>query len=66
MGEFMKGFRYNILGLMGKFEGNENIRKLVGSEVKNDLWFMKKFINAAQNGLPLGENRENPPMGVVV
>ena len=66
MGEFMKGFRCNILGLMGKFEGNENIRKLVGSEVKNDLWFMKKFINAAQNGLPLGENRENPPMGVVV
>jgi hypothetical protein len=66
MGEFMKGFRYNLLGLMGKFEGKDDIRKLIGTEVKQDLWIMKKFINAAQGGLPLGEGRENPPIKVVV
>ena len=64
MGDFMKGFRFHLLNLMGKFEGKDDINKLIGPEVKHDLWIMKKFINAAQNGLPLGESRENPPIGV--
>lgn len=62
--EFMKGFRYNLLELLKKFEGNEKTRKLIGQNVKDDLWIWKKVISGSKEGLPLGEIFEEPSLQV--
>jgi len=52
--EFMKGFRFNLLKLLGKFEGTIGEKKLVTNELKHDLWIWKKTIGTSLEGLPLG------------
>jgi len=61
----MKGFRFNLLQLLKKFEGNENARKLIGKEVKDDLWVWKKAIATSHGGFPLGALFGEPPLRVV-
>jgi hypothetical protein len=41
--EFMKGFRFNILALLNKFEGKKG-KKLIPEIVKHDLNIWKKCI----------------------
>jgi len=52
--EFMKGFRFNILALLNKFEGKFG-RKIIPGAVKSDLVIWKKCIGESKNGLPLRE-----------
>jgi hypothetical protein len=54
MCKFMKGFRFNLLQLLKKFEGDESARKLIEKEVKEDLWVWKKAIAISDGGLPVG------------
>jgi len=65
MCEFMKGFRFNLLQLLKKFKGNENAKKLIGKEVKEDLWVWKKAIATSHGGLTLGALFGEPPLNVV-
>jgi hypothetical protein len=65
MCEFMKGFRYNLLQLLKKFEGDETAKKLIGTEVKEDLWVWKKAIATSHGGMPLGALFGEPPLKVV-
>ena len=64
-GEFMKGFRYNILDLLGKFGGKDEHKRIVSDQVKEDLWVWRKYIWTACNGMPLGEVLDNPPLETV-
>jgi len=63
--EFMKGFRYHLLQLLGKFEGNESCNRLVSQKVRDDLLIWKKVISTARSGIPLGDIFGEPPLNVV-
>jgi hypothetical protein len=65
-GEFMRGYRYNLLELLGKFGGKDNHNRIIGSQLKDYLWVWKKYIWAACNGMRLGEILDNPPLETVV
>jgi hypothetical protein len=45
--EFMLGFRYQLIKLLGKFGGDTNCRKLIPATLKDDLWVWKKAVAAA-------------------
>ena len=62
MCEFMKGFRFNLSKLLGSFDGNENIKKLIPKFLIEDLHIWKKCIFAAKKGLPLSEPLCSPPI----
>ncbi len=62
MGRFLKGFRFNLLELLGKFGGKEREKRLVTKELKRDLEVWKKFALEAARGLPLAEIFEAPPL----
>ena len=62
MCEFMKGFRFNLSKLLGSFDGNENIKKLIPKFLIEDLHIWKKCIFAAKKGLPLSESLCGPPI----
>ena len=62
MCEFMKGFRFNLSKLLGSFDGNENIKKLIPKFLIEDLHIWKKCIFAAKKGLPLSEPLCGPPI----
>ena len=62
MCEFMKGFRFNLSKLLGSFDGNENIKKLIPKFLIEDLHIWKKCIFAAKKGLPLSESLCSPPI----
>jgi len=59
--EFMKGFRYNILALLNKFEGQEGT-KIIPESVRRDLWVWKKCIADSRNGFPIQELLGEPPL----
>jgi hypothetical protein len=61
--EFMKGFRYNILALLNKFEGKPG-QKLIPEVVKRDLIIWKKCIGESKKGLPLRELYVSPPFSL--
>ena len=65
MFEFMKGYRFNILSLMAKFGGQENVQKIINQDVKEDLWVWKKAISSCKDGIPLTEIGESPPLRTV-
>lgn len=65
MFEFMKGYRFNILSLMAKFMGQENIQKIINQDVKEDLWVWKKAISGCKDGIPLIEIVGGPPLQTV-
>jgi hypothetical protein len=51
----MKGFRFNLLQLLGKFDGVDGEKKIVNEDLKQDLWIWKKTIGTSLTGFPLGE-----------
>ena len=53
--DFMKGFRFNLLQLLGKFDGVDGEKKIVNEDLKQDLWIWKKTIGTSLTGFPLGE-----------
>jgi hypothetical protein len=59
--EFMKGFRFNILALLNKFEGKEG-KKIIPNSVKEDLWVWKKCIADSRYGFAIGEFLKHPPL----
>ena len=59
--EFMKGFRFNILALLNKFEGKSG-RKIIPGAVKRDLVIWKKCVGESKKGLPLRELFGEPPL----
>jgi hypothetical protein len=68
MSDFLRGFRFQITSFLRKFEPEETGKKLVPTGkklvpegLKEDLWILKKVINAARMGLPLAETFEAPP-----
>jgi len=62
MFDFAKGFRFNIVQLLAKFEENENGRRFVTAALKNDLKIWRNLAGAARNGLPLPEQEGNAPV----
>ncbi len=58
----MKGYRFNLLEVLGKFEGNEHAKKLVSGALKQDLLIWHHFATAASSGLPLYALPEAPPL----
>jgi len=60
--DFLRNFKINLLILLRKFEGNENARKLINRELKDDLWVWKKVISHARNGIPLRNIFGEPPL----
>jgi hypothetical protein len=60
--DFGKGFRFNLVALLGKFKGDEETRKLIPRGLKIDLLFWEKCSLAAEEGLPIPEPREAPPL----
>jgi hypothetical protein len=57
---FMKGFRFNLLELLKKFEGDTKSRKFVPATLKRDLHIWKNFVKNTALGLPLGQTFEKP------
>ncbi len=59
---FMKGFKFNLLELLKKFENDCNGRKFIPAALKVDLNIWKNFVKHAENGFPLMFSIENPPL----
>jgi hypothetical protein len=59
---FMKGFRFNLLELLKKFENDNNSKKFIPSNLKADLNIWKNFVKQAEVGFPLATTIENPPL----
>jgi hypothetical protein len=59
---FMKGFKFNLLELLKKFEGDTKNRKFISATLKRDLHIWKNFVKKTALGLPIGQIFENPPI----
>jgi hypothetical protein len=58
----MKGFRFNLLELLKKFENDGNSKKFIPSNLKADLNIWKNFVKHTEVGFPLATMVENPPL----
>jgi hypothetical protein len=58
--DFGKGFRFNLVALLGKFKGDDETKKLIPRGLRVDLLFWEKCSLAAEEGLPIPE----PPFGI--
>jgi hypothetical protein len=65
--DFMLGFRFHLVELLGKFgaEGNPEERRFVSLALKDDLWVWKKAVATARLGLPLRDVTDLPPIDVL-
>jgi hypothetical protein len=63
--ELGKGFRFNLVAMLGKFQGDEERKKLITRGWKSDLLFWEKCSRAAEAGLPVSEPREATPLVTV-
>ncbi len=63
--ELGKGFRFNLVAMLGKFQGDEERKKLITRGWKSDLLFWEKCSRAAEAGLPVPEPREATPLVTV-
>jgi hypothetical protein len=59
--DFMKGFRFNILALLNKFQGQEGT-KIIPESVRQDLWVWKKCVADSRNGFPIRDIFGAPPL----
>ena len=59
---FMKGYKFNLLSLLHKFNGNPSLRKLIPANVKSDLAIWRQAIETAFNGLPIPGIIDEPPL----
>ena len=62
MMQFMLGFRFNLLALLKKFHGQDQVRKLIPDTVKLDLQIWAKCIQSVGTGFPISEMRIGPPL----
>ena len=62
MMQFMVGFRFNLLALLRKFRGQDQISKLIPEAVKHDLGIWAKCIQSSGAGFPIPELRIGPPL----
>ena len=62
MMQFMLGFRFNLLALLKKFRGQDQVCKLIPEIVKIDLQIWAKCIQTAGMGLAIPEMRIGPPL----
>jgi hypothetical protein len=58
----MKGFRFNLLELLKKFENDDKGRKFVPTVLKLDLNIWRNFVKHASTGYPIATVIENPPL----
>jgi hypothetical protein len=58
----MKGFRFNIVALLSKFEPVRPTGKLIPLAVRRDLFIWKNFVQGAVSGFPLGDLFDLPPL----
>ncbi len=59
---FMKGFRFNLLSLLVKFDGRADVKKIIPSNVKADIQIWRKAIKEAGIGLPIPGIIDDPPL----
>ena len=62
MMQFMVGFRFNLLALLRKFRGQDQISKLIPEAVKHNLGIWAKCIQSSGAGFPIPELRIGPPL----
>ena len=56
------GFRFNLLALLKKFRGQDQVSRLIPEIVKIDLQIWAKGIQASGTGFPIPEMRIGPPL----
>lgn len=61
MNETFKGFRFHLIKLLAAFNGNEDEKRLITRNLKNDLEFWKKVTMSTVNGIPLAWPECDPP-----
>jgi hypothetical protein len=59
--ELMKSFKFNLLQLLIKFQGQEGV-KIIPEDLKRDLWIWKKCIANSRQGFPIRGFMEEPPI----
>jgi hypothetical protein len=60
MCEFLKGFRFHLVRLLGSFEEGEG-RRIIPKSLKDDLWLWKKALRTVSKGSRYRIRRVVPP-----
>jgi hypothetical protein len=59
--DLMKSFKYNLLQLLNKLQGQDGI-KIIPEALKRDLWVWKKCIADSRQGFPIRGFVDEPPI----
>jgi len=62
MCSFLKGFRFQLVRLLGRFEHDESGTRTIPNSLKTDLWVWKKSITHMRGGRPLPAPPVGPPL----
>lgn len=66
MFDFSKAFRFHLLHFLLKFQDNDLVSKIIPNRVKEDLNIWKRFIWAAEKGLPISDPPSLPPFSSII
>ena len=59
--DLMKSFKFNMLQLLNKFQGQDGV-KIIPEALKRDLWVWKKCIADSRQGFPIRNFVDEPPV----
>ena len=62
---FMRGFRFQLVKLLGAFTNAPDSSRIIPGQLKDDLWIWKKCIRAGASGFPLSDPVCGPPITAV-
>ena len=65
MCDFMLGFRFHLVKLLGNFENNESEARIISENLKKDLWVWKKCLKTSLDGFPICKPPMNPPVNSI-
>ena len=60
--DFAKGFRFNLIRLLGKFETDQEGKRLITADLKQDLKIWSELAHAAAGGFPIPVPTGKPPI----
>jgi len=58
---FSRGFRFNLLELLGSFDPDSSEKRLIKKPLKKDLQVWRNMVLTAESGLPLPDIPRGPP-----
>jgi len=65
MCDFMLGFRFHLVKLLGNFENNESETRIISENLKKDLWIWKKCLKSSLDGFPICKPPMNSPVNAI-